>query len=115
MISADLVSAVSVGDMNCLNITRDVSIYVGHWLVQMEWRPAGWSVCLPLLISPCTVKSRSSLLALAHPGGPGERAIKRLWWMVYVYVCMCACMCVCSSCGSDAHRSIHSAAVEWRT
>jgi len=22
----------------------------GHWLVQMEWRPAGWSVCLPLLI-----------------------------------------------------------------
>jgi len=24
-------------------------------------------------------KSRSSLLALAHPGGPGKRAIKRLW------------------------------------
>ena len=20
----------------------------GHWLVRMEWRPAGWSVCLPL-------------------------------------------------------------------
>jgi len=19
-----------------------------HWLVQMEWRPAGWSVCLPV-------------------------------------------------------------------
>ena len=19
-----------------------------HWLVWMEWRPAGWSVCLPL-------------------------------------------------------------------
>ena len=33
----------------------------GHWLVQMEWLPAGWSVCLPLLIFPCTMKSRSSL------------------------------------------------------
>ena len=52
----------------------------GHWLVRMEWRPAGWSVCLPLLIFPCTIKSRSSLLALAHPGGPGKRAVKRLWW-----------------------------------
>jgi len=44
----------------------------GHWLVRMEWRPAGWSVCLPLLIFPCTIKSRSSLLAPAHPGGPGK-------------------------------------------
>jgi len=47
-------------------------------LVRMEWCPVRWSVCLPLLISPCTIKSRSSLLALAHPGGPGKRAIKRL-------------------------------------
>jgi len=44
----------------------------------MEWQPAGWSVCLPLLISACTIKSRSSLLAPAHPGGPGKRAVKRL-------------------------------------
>ena len=51
----------------------------GHWLVQMDWRPAGWSVCLPLLIFPCTIKSRSSLLALAHPGGPRKRAVKELW------------------------------------
>ena len=21
----------------------------GHWLVQMDWRPAGWSVCLVFL------------------------------------------------------------------
>ena len=46
----------------------------------MEWRPAGWTVCLPLLIFPCTIKSRSSLLAQAHPGGPGKRAVKQLWW-----------------------------------
>ena len=46
----------------------------GHWLVRMEWRPAEWSVCLPLLIL-CTINSRSSLLALAHPGDPGKRAV----------------------------------------
>jgi len=50
-----------------------------HWLVRMEWRPAGWSVCLPLLVFPCSIKSRSSILELAHPGGPGKRAVKRLW------------------------------------
>jgi len=32
-------------------------------------------VCLPLLIFPCTMKSRSSLLALAHLGGPRKRAV----------------------------------------
>jgi len=52
----------------------------GHWLVWMEWRPAEWSLCLPLLIFTCTIKSRSSLLAPAHPDGPGKRAVKRLWW-----------------------------------
>ena len=50
----------------------------GHWLVRMEWRPAGWSVCLRLLIFPCAIKSRSSLLAPAHLGGRGKRAVKRL-------------------------------------
>ena len=29
----------------------------GHWLLRIEWRPAGWSVCLPLLIFPCTMFS----------------------------------------------------------
>jgi len=52
-----------------------------HWLVRMQWLPAGWSVCLPLLIFPkfpCTIKSISSLLAPAHPRSPGKRAVKRL-------------------------------------
>ena len=57
----------------------------GHWLVWMEWRPAGLSVCLPPWIFPCSIKSRSSLLAPVHPGGPGKRAVK---WL-------CVCMCVC--------------------
>jgi len=46
--------------------------------------PAGLSVSLPLLIFPCTIKSRSSLLAPAHPGGPGSRARPQngcgVWW-----------------------------------
>ena len=41
---------------------------------------AAVSVCLPLLIFPCTIRSRISLLAPAHPGGPGKRAVKWLWW-----------------------------------
>jgi len=53
-------------------------------LVRMEWRPAEWSVCLPLLIFPCTIKSRSSLLVPAYPGDPGKRAVKRLWCGVVV-------------------------------
>ena len=62
----------------------------GHWLVRMERRPDGWSLCPPLLIFHCTIKSRSSLLAPAHLGGPGKRAVKRLWcgggvpWQVLV-------------------------------
>ena len=31
---------------------------------------------LPLLIFPCTMKSRSSLLAPAHPVGPGKKCRK---------------------------------------
>jgi len=47
--------------------------------------PAGWAVC-PLLMFPCAIKSRSSLLALAHPGSLGKRAVKRLWWWWWWYL-----------------------------
>jgi len=40
--------------------------------------PSRWSVCLPLLIIPCKIKSRNSLLALAHPGGPGKKGRKTI-------------------------------------
>jgi len=59
----------------------------GHWLVRMERRPAGWSVCLPLLIFPCTIKSRSSLLAPAHPGGPGKKGRKTVVVVTYLLIC----------------------------
>jgi len=58
----------------------------GHWLVRMEWRPARWLVYMPLLIFPCIIKSRSFLLALAHPGGAGKRAVKRLWCVKFAGV-----------------------------
>jgi len=34
---------------------------------------------------PLHHKSRSSLLALARPGGPGKRAVKRLWCGGWLY------------------------------
>ena len=61
----------------------------GHWLVWMEWCPAGWPVCLPLLIFPCTIGLKSRSLAPAHPGGPGKRAIKRLWCGSAKYFAIC--------------------------
>jgi len=48
----------------------------------MEWSRAAWSVCLLLLIFPCTIKSTSSLLAPAHPGGLRKGAVKTV-------VCVC--------------------------
>ena len=57
---------------------------VDCWLVRMECRPPGLSVCPTLVILLSTIKSRRSfLLAPAHPGGPGKRAIKRLcvWYV----------------------------------
>jgi len=54
-----------------------------YCLVRMAWHAAGWQVCLPLLTNlPCTIKSWSSLLALARPGGPKKRAVKWLWCVV---------------------------------
>jgi len=55
----------------------------GHCLVRMEWRPAWWSVCLSLLIFPCTIKSRSSLLAPGSLGWSRKKAAKRLWRLWY--------------------------------
>jgi len=59
-----------------------------HCLVRMESRPAGLSVCLPLLVFPCTIKSRSSLLAPAHPGWSWKEVRK----MVVVVVPYATCL-----------------------
>ena len=41
-------------------------------------------MCLPLLIFPCIIKSRSSLLAPAYPGGPGtgRKTVVVVWWLL---------------------------------
>jgi len=40
------------------------------------------------------VSGRMFLLVLAHPGSPGQRAVKRLCVCVCVCVCVRACACV---------------------
>jgi len=61
---------------------------MGVWwrwaLVSSEEVAPSLTVCLPLLIFPCAIKSRGSLLAPAHPVGPRKRAVKRL--------CVCVCL-----------------------
>jgi len=47
--------------------------YGGWWRWALITSPGGVA---PI---PSTIKSRSSVLAPAHPGGPGKRAVKRLW------------------------------------
>jgi len=48
-------------------------------------------------VSPCTMKPRKIfLLALAHPDGPGKRAVKQL----------CVCVCVCVYCIKKAQTNI---------
>ena len=42
----------------------------GHQLVRMEWRPARWSVCLPLLIFPCTYVHKVQKFS-SGTGSPG--------------------------------------------
>jgi len=71
----------------------------GHWLARMEWCPAGFCVSASVNL-PLHHKSRSYLLALAHPGGPGKRAVKRLW-------CGCLCIKYLWNCWADLHQ-IHS-------
>ena len=41
---------------------------------------------------PCTIKSRSSVLAPAHLGGSGKGAIKRLWWCLVTLIITLNCL-----------------------
>jgi len=58
----------------------------GHWLVQTEWRPAGWSVFLPLLIFPCTIKKFCS--GTGSPGWFRKKGRKPVWWWLW-WPCTC--------------------------
>jgi len=68
-------------DGNLLLSTYSFKSYSSDHLVMVEpSRMVNVSDGLPLLIFPCTIKSRSSLLLLAHPGGPGKLAVRWWWW-----------------------------------
>jgi len=52
----------------------------GHWLVRLEWCPARWSVCLPLLIFPCTIKSLQKFSSgTSWPGWSWKKGRRWLW------------------------------------
>ena len=57
----------------------------GHWLVRMEWRPVRWSVCVPLLIFPCTIKSQKFSSGTGSPGWSWKKGRKTVvvWCVVY--------------------------------
>ena len=49
---------------------------VGPWLVWMEWRPAGWSMFLPLLIFHCTIKVQKFSSGTGSPGWSRKKGSK---------------------------------------
>jgi len=55
-----------------------------HCLVQMEWRPAGWSVCLPLLIFPLHHKVQKFSSGTSSPGWSRKKGRKTV---VVVVLC----------------------------
>jgi len=58
----------------------------GHWLVQLEWRPSGWSVCLPLLIFPKLLLHHEVQKFYSGTGSPRVVLEKGPWN---------GCVCVC--------------------
>ena len=47
-----------------------------HWLVRMEWHPSRWSVCLPVLIFPCTIKCGARRVLFGSPGWSRKKGCK---------------------------------------
>ena len=79
----------------------------GHPACKKQWWGVGVVICLergadlhmaqlmPLKLTvSCFHKIQIgfTFLVPAHPGSPGQRAIKRV---VCVFVCVCLCVCVC--------------------
>jgi len=83
----------------------------GHWLVQMEWRPVGWSVCLPLLIFPLHHKVQKFSSGTGSPGWSWKKGRKTV-------VCVCLSQyCgnhIASLCHSKTFNSASTACNEWR-
>ena len=82
-----------------------------------EWWGAGMAICLEhsadlhvvqLMPLPLTVSCSSKIqtgftfLVLAHPGSPGQKAVKR------VFVCVCVCVCVRACVRACVHACVHA-------
>jgi len=65
-----------VSDIAMFVLKRDVKLQ----LTNSVQNCSGWPVNHIVI----GIKSRSSLLAPAHPGGPGKRSVKRLWCGVVI-------------------------------
>jgi len=59
----------------------------------MEWRPSRMVGVSASVNLPLHHKVRSSLLAPAHLGAPGKRAIKRWWWCGGIQNSITLCFC----------------------
>jgi len=51
----------------------------GHWLVQMEWRPCGWSVPASVNL-PLHHKVQKFSSGTGSPRWSRKKAVKWLWW-----------------------------------
>jgi len=78
--------------LNYLTLSHPIFSKMGdgggwHWLVQMEWCPAGWSVCLPLLIFPCTIKVQKFSSSTGSPGLSRKKGRKTVVVVVVILYC----------------------------
>jgi len=58
-----------------------------HWLVWMEWRPAGWSMCLPVFVNlPLHHKDQKFSSGTSSPGWSRKKGRKTVvvWWWWFV-------------------------------
>ena len=58
----------------------------GHWFVWMEWHPAGWSVCLPVLVNlPFHHRVQKFSSGTGSPGWSRKKGLKTVvvwWWLL---------------------------------
>jgi len=99
---------------NSLQWANIQSVGVLAWLsdwseVQTSIWP-GWCHCHSLSLASVKIQIGFSFLVPAHPGSPGQRAVKRVCVCacagVPVSVCVCVCMCVCVCVCACAHACL---------
>jgi len=72
-----------------------------HWLVRMEQRPAGWSVCLRFVNLPLPHKVQKLSSGIGSPGWSQKKGCKT------VVVCEFLCNCTYFKTGHETVRILH--------